>query len=275
MAKFENAFSIKLDKEIAPFEYSKIGIHSVGDLECIECRNLKIDNPAKLHLKRRKKESGITYFYATNPKSSHHKKCRFYEKFTDTEIVELFQLESPSEDDLNKMNNLIEQNLLVAIRQNKSSLESEDKESCDENNADGKGTQKSHKKGVNKGRKKDYIEKVSINKINYDGDCFDRLVCIHGIVKINVSTLIKKSTTQEFKNKRVVFYNKNDKIAFSLLLGEYVARLLGLENDGFIENITFAIVGKLVIKTVNKVDYINCESFIGNYFTDREMIIEK
>lgn len=54
-----------------------------------------------------------------------------------------------------------------------------------------------------------------------------------------------------------------------------LARLLGLENDGTIENITFAIVGKLVIKRVGSIDYINCESFIGKYFTNKEMIIEK
>ncbi|MBX9597889.1 MAG: hypothetical protein K2X04_04880 [Burkholderiales bacterium] len=279
MAKFEKAYSKTLDKEVEAGEYKRCGINETDDLECIECRKLTADKPAILHTKQRVSKSGTTIFYATNPKSPHHKECSHFAQFTDEEIIQLLTLETPTPEQLRAKDDLIRQALEAGIR--KHSIKPKDKSGEDNlsKDVDAPSESKSHKKGVQGNKKKLYIEPMAISKIDNDADCFDRLVRIHGKVIINVENDIKTinhgGVEKSFTNKIIKFLKKDGKVIFSTYIGEYDANYFGVDptEEGDFSAI-FSGVGKLVIKPINGYDFINFESFIHKYLTRREFIFK-
>ena len=279
MAKFEKAYSKTLDKEVEAGEYKRCGINDPDDLECIECRKLTADKPAILHTKQRVSKNGTTIFYATNPKSQHHKECSHFAQFTDEEIIQLLTLETPTPEQLRAKDDLIRQALEAGIR--KYSLKPKDEGGEDNlsKDVDVPSESKSHKKGVPGNKKKLYIEPISISKINNDADCFDRLVRIHGKVIINVKNDIKikkrDGIEKSFTNKMIKFLRKDDTVIFSTYIGEYDANFFGLDpsEEGHYSTI-FSGVGKLVVKPINDYDCINFQSFINKYLTRKEFIFK-
>ena len=279
MAKFDKAYSKRLQNEVDADEHKRCGINEPDDLECIECRKLAADKPAILHTKQRVSKSGTTIFYATNPKSPHHKECPHFSEFTNEEIIQLLTLETPTKEQLQAKEDLIRQTLEAGLK--KHSLKSTDKDAKDnlsKETEDVTGT-KSRKKGVQSNKKKAYIESIAISKIDNNADCFDRLVSIHGKVIINVKNDVKtkKNGTVEksFTNKIIKFLNRDGNVIFSTYIGEYDANFFGLDpsEEGHYSTI-FSGVGKLVVKPINDYDCINFQSFINKYLTRKEFIFK-
>lgn len=279
MAKFDKAYSKRLKKEVDAAEHKRCGINEPDDLECIECRKLAADKPAIFHTKQRVSKSGTTIFYATNPKSTHHKECSHFAEFTDEEIIQLLTLETPTPEQLKEKEDLIRQTLEAGLR--KHSLKSTNKDAKDNLSEENEGVTetKSRKKSIQGNKIKAYIEPIAISRIDNNADCFDRLVSIHGKVIINVKNDVKtiKNDTFEksFTNKIIKFLNRNGTVIFSTYIGEYDANFFGLDpsDEGHYSTI-FSGVGKLVIKPINGYDCINFEIFINKYLTRKEFIFK-